>query len=136
MAHEVGHLGRGEVARVEVAQEQVELRGLFQVAAPVRRYQAAIAARRAARAGLRPPSHLRHTRPGRVRPKWLTRSATWAGVRWRGLRLRRSRWSFAVSGDPAVADAIRGLAGRYSSVLLANHGPVVAGDTLEARIRP
>ena len=35
-------------------------------------------------------------------------------------------------GDPAVADAIRGLAGRYSSVLLANHGPVVAGKTLEA----
>src|SRR5690606_8664203 len=33
-------------------------------------------------------------------------------------------------GDPAVADAIRGLAGRYSAVLLANHGPVVAGDTL------
>src|ERR1700694_3729087 len=37
-------------------------------------------------------------------------------------------------GDPDVADAIRGLAGRYSSVLLANHGPVVAGDTLEAAI--
>lgn len=37
-------------------------------------------------------------------------------------------------GDPAVADAIRGLAGRYSSVLLANHGPVVAGDTLEAAV--
>src|SRR5205807_6774290 len=35
-------------------------------------------------------------------------------------------------GDPAVADAIRGLAGRYSTVLLANHGPVVAGETLEA----
>jgi ribulose-5-phosphate 4-epimerase/fuculose-1-phosphate aldolase len=35
-------------------------------------------------------------------------------------------------GDPAVAEAIRGLAGRYSSVLLANHGPVVAGATLEA----
>lgn len=34
-------------------------------------------------------------------------------------------------GDPAVADAIRGLAGRYASVLLANHGPVVAGTTLE-----
>jgi len=33
-------------------------------------------------------------------------------------------------GDPAVADAIRGLAGRYSSVLLANHGPVVAGDSI------
>ena len=31
-------------------------------------------------------------------------------------------------GDPAVADAIRGLAGQYSSVLLANHGPVVAGE--------
>jgi len=37
-------------------------------------------------------------------------------------------------GDPAVADAIRGLAGRYTSVLLANHGPVVAGDTLEAAV--
>jgi ribulose-5-phosphate 4-epimerase/fuculose-1-phosphate aldolase len=37
-------------------------------------------------------------------------------------------------GDPAVADAIRGLAGKYASVLLANHGPVVAGDTLEAAI--
>lgn len=37
-------------------------------------------------------------------------------------------------GDPAVADAIRGLAGRHSAVLLANHGPVVAGDTLEAAI--
>jgi 3-dehydro-4-phosphotetronate decarboxylase len=37
-------------------------------------------------------------------------------------------------GDPAVADAIRGLAGKYSSVLLANHGPVVAGDTLETAV--
>ncbi|RXT17861.1 aldolase [Rhizobium leguminosarum] len=37
-------------------------------------------------------------------------------------------------GDPGVADAIRGLAGKYSSVLLANHGPVVAGDSLEAAV--
>jgi ribulose-5-phosphate 4-epimerase/fuculose-1-phosphate aldolase len=37
-------------------------------------------------------------------------------------------------GDPAVADAIKGLAGRYASVLLANHGPVVSGDTLEAAV--
>jgi 3-dehydro-4-phosphotetronate decarboxylase len=37
-------------------------------------------------------------------------------------------------GDPAVANAIRGLAGKYSSVLLANHGPVVAGNTLEAAV--
>jgi ribulose-5-phosphate 4-epimerase/fuculose-1-phosphate aldolase len=37
-------------------------------------------------------------------------------------------------GDPAVADAIRGLAGRYASVLLANHGPVVAGENLEAAV--
>jgi ribulose-5-phosphate 4-epimerase/fuculose-1-phosphate aldolase len=37
-------------------------------------------------------------------------------------------------GDPAVADAIRGLAGRHSSVLLSNHGPVVAGETLEAAV--
>ena len=37
-------------------------------------------------------------------------------------------------GDPAVAGAIRGLAGKHSSVLLANHGPVVAGDCLEAAV--
>ena len=37
-------------------------------------------------------------------------------------------------GDPAVADAIRGLAGRHASVLLANHGPVVAGSSLSAAV--
>jgi 3-dehydro-4-phosphotetronate decarboxylase len=37
-------------------------------------------------------------------------------------------------GDAAVAGAIRGLAGQYSCVLLSNHGPVVAGDTLEAAV--
>jgi ribulose-5-phosphate 4-epimerase/fuculose-1-phosphate aldolase len=37
-------------------------------------------------------------------------------------------------GDPAVAEAIHGLGGRHSCVLLANHGPVVAGDTLEAAV--
>src|SRR5258705_10216858 len=37
-------------------------------------------------------------------------------------------------GDPAVADAIKGLAGKYSSVLLANHGPGVSGGTLEAAL--
>jgi ribulose-5-phosphate 4-epimerase/fuculose-1-phosphate aldolase len=35
-------------------------------------------------------------------------------------------------GDAAVADAITGLAGKYASVLLANHGPVVSGEALEA----
>jgi ribulose-5-phosphate 4-epimerase/fuculose-1-phosphate aldolase len=37
-------------------------------------------------------------------------------------------------GDPKVADAIRGLAGKYASVLLANHGPVVAATSLEAAV--
>ncbi|MCB8876894.1 3-oxo-tetronate 4-phosphate decarboxylase [Acidisoma silvae] len=37
-------------------------------------------------------------------------------------------------GDPQVAGAIRGLAGKYSAVLLANHGPVVAGKSLEAAV--
>jgi ribulose-5-phosphate 4-epimerase/fuculose-1-phosphate aldolase len=37
-------------------------------------------------------------------------------------------------GDPAVADAIRGLAGQYTSVLLANHGPVVTGRDLEGAV--
>lgn len=35
-------------------------------------------------------------------------------------------------GDPAIGDAVRGLAGRRSAVMLANHGPVVAGLDLEA----
>lgn len=37
-------------------------------------------------------------------------------------------------GDPALGDAIRGLAGRHSAVLLANHGPVVSGTSLEAAV--
>lgn len=41
---------------------------------------------------------------------------------------------FFVPGDAAMADAIRGLAGRRSSVLLANHGPVVAAKDLEAAV--
>lgn len=37
-------------------------------------------------------------------------------------------------GDPAMGDALRGLAGKRSAVVLANHGPVVAGKDLEAAI--
>jgi ribulose-5-phosphate 4-epimerase/fuculose-1-phosphate aldolase len=37
-------------------------------------------------------------------------------------------------GDMNLADAVRGLAGRHSAVLLANHGPVVAGKNLEAAL--
>ncbi len=37
-------------------------------------------------------------------------------------------------GDPAAGDAIRGLAGRHAAVLLANHGPVVAGKSLKAAV--
>lgn len=37
-------------------------------------------------------------------------------------------------GDPALGDAIRGLAGKHSAVLLANHGPVVSGTTLDAAV--
>lgn len=37
-------------------------------------------------------------------------------------------------GDARVGAAIRGLAGRYSAILLANHGPVVAGTTLEKAV--
>src|ERR1700746_1220867 len=37
-------------------------------------------------------------------------------------------------GDPAVGDALQGLAAKYSSVLLSNHGPVVSGDNLEAAV--
>ena len=35
-------------------------------------------------------------------------------------------------GDPAMGDAVRGLAGKRSAVMLAHHGPVVAGKDVEA----
>jgi ribulose-5-phosphate 4-epimerase/fuculose-1-phosphate aldolase len=35
-------------------------------------------------------------------------------------------------GDPALGEAIRDLAPAHSAVLLANHGPVVSGVSLDA----
>ena len=37
-------------------------------------------------------------------------------------------------GDPEMGEAIRGLAGSHSAVLLANHGPVVSARSLEAAV--
>jgi len=39
---------------------------------------------------------------------------------------------FFLPGDPAMGAAVRGLAGKRSAVMLANHGPVVAGRDVEA----
>ncbi|MEL6685614.1 MAG: 3-oxo-tetronate 4-phosphate decarboxylase [Pseudomonadota bacterium] len=39
---------------------------------------------------------------------------------------------FFAPGDPGMGDAVRGLAGKRSAVLLANHGPVVAGKDVWA----
>ncbi len=39
---------------------------------------------------------------------------------------------FYLPGDPAMGDAVRGLAGKRTAVMLANHGPVVAGRGIEA----
>ena len=41
---------------------------------------------------------------------------------------------YFVPGSPGIGDAIRGLAGKYSAILLSNHGPVVAGATLETAV--
>jgi ribulose-5-phosphate 4-epimerase/fuculose-1-phosphate aldolase len=41
---------------------------------------------------------------------------------------------YFMPGDPAMGDAIRGLAGKRSAVMLAAHGPVVAGKDLEAAV--
>lgn len=41
---------------------------------------------------------------------------------------------FFLPGDPGMGQAVRGLAGKRSAVLLANHGPVVAGKTLDATV--
>jgi ribulose-5-phosphate 4-epimerase/fuculose-1-phosphate aldolase len=37
-------------------------------------------------------------------------------------------------GDPALADVVRELARRRAAVLLANHGPVVSGSSLDAAV--
>ena len=39
---------------------------------------------------------------------------------------------FYLPGDPEMGEAVRGLAGKRSAVMLANHGPVVAGKDIEA----
>lgn len=39
---------------------------------------------------------------------------------------------FFLPGDTAMGEAVRGLAGKRSAVMLANHGPVVAGKDVEA----
>jgi len=39
---------------------------------------------------------------------------------------------FFLPGDPAMGEAVRGLAGKRTAVMLANHGPVVAGQDVEA----
>lgn len=39
---------------------------------------------------------------------------------------------FFLPGDPAMGAAVRGLAGKRAAVMLANHGPVVAGQDVEA----
>jgi len=41
---------------------------------------------------------------------------------------------YFMPGDPAIGQAIRGLAGKRSAIMLANHGPVVAAKDLEAAV--
>ena len=41
---------------------------------------------------------------------------------------------YFLPGDPAMGEAVRGLLGKRSAVLLANHGPVVCGKDLDAAV--
>jgi ribulose-5-phosphate 4-epimerase/fuculose-1-phosphate aldolase len=41
---------------------------------------------------------------------------------------------YHIPGDRALGDAVRGLAGQHSAVLLANHGPVVSAKSLAAAV--
>ncbi len=41
---------------------------------------------------------------------------------------------YHIPGDPTLGNAVQGLAGEHSAVLLANHGPIVAGKSLEAAV--
>jgi ribulose-5-phosphate 4-epimerase/fuculose-1-phosphate aldolase len=37
-------------------------------------------------------------------------------------------------GDPELANAVKAVAGRHHAILLANHGPVIAGTDLDAAV--
>ena len=41
---------------------------------------------------------------------------------------------FYLPGDPAMGQAVKGVAARHAAVMLAHHGPVVAGKSLEAAV--
>ena len=41
---------------------------------------------------------------------------------------------YYIPGDIELGNAVRGLAGKHSAILLANHGPVVSGKTLESAV--
>ena len=41
---------------------------------------------------------------------------------------------YFIPGSPAIGSAIKGLAGKHSAIMLANHGPVVSAKTLEAAV--
>ena len=41
---------------------------------------------------------------------------------------------YHLPGSPALGEAIEGLAGKHAAVMLANHGPVVTAQTLEAAV--
>ena len=41
---------------------------------------------------------------------------------------------YFIPGSPEIGSAIKGLAGKHSAIMLANHGPVVSAKTLEAAV--
>ena len=41
---------------------------------------------------------------------------------------------YFMPGSPEIGSAIKGLAGKHSAIMLANHGPVVSAKTLEAAV--
>lgn len=47
---------------------------------------------------------------------------------------RVKRLDYVAPGDPAMGDMIRTLGGHFAAVLLANHGPVVAGKDLQSAV--
>ena len=41
---------------------------------------------------------------------------------------------YFIPGSPEIGSAIKGLAGKHSAIMLANHGPVVSAKTLQAAV--
>ena len=68
--------------------------------------------------------------PDQNRKNWLPHLTPYGIMQLGQVRLL----PYFVPGSPEIGSAIKGLAGKHSAIMLANHGPIVSAKTLEAAV--